>query len=293
MTMHSFCCLVLSVILGAGGMALAQPGKDTFDAQDPEIQALSKLDYKGVDLAKVDVKTKLTAILAMNDLLSLVGGKADARVKMLKAYVEKGGLTAAYQRDETPVPETRRLTFEEGLKVAVAYVRTPKGKTHFEGEAEAYPEAMYSKTATAYYKLCQKRWAEVVYARHEVESYAVFLKKIGEFDTYMKWAPLEAERQRKAHDDEMALRMAAYKNEQDRKRAEQRALAEKKQALEHERKMKRMEYAYQHLSQTPTQVRIDDDDDDDDDDRWNRWGGHHRDIHHRPRPRPRPRPRRK
>jgi hypothetical protein len=55
--------------------------------------------------------------------------------------------------------------------------------------------AALQRYEASYLKLCRKRWADVSYARHQVEAIAVFLDARGKFQEYMEWAAAEALRE--------------------------------------------------------------------------------------------------
>jgi len=170
---------------------------------------------------------------ATDDLLGRVGRTTTARLDVLSAYVEAHKLGDALAKDEHPVTDVGRLAFDDGRRIAVAYVRTPKGREAFGRRLAKESEAMLEKYEQAYLRLCQKGWADVAYARFQVENVAVFLHHTGEFDDYLKWAEVEAARRKREHEKDLAER-----------RETKKAREEERLAREHELNLKRMEYAY-------------------------------------------------
>ena len=81
------------------------PPTHRFDEQDPEIQALKNLDAQGVDMAKVDTKTEVAALLLLNSMLLEVGQKAKGRVGLLQDYIKANKLEKALATDDDPVAD--------------------------------------------------------------------------------------------------------------------------------------------------------------------------------------------
>jgi hypothetical protein len=267
--------VALAFLVGLSGLSLAgglPEGK--LDEQDPEAAEIRKLDYEGVVYAKEDLKTRVTALIGLNELLNRVGKRSAARLKMLGAYIKARDLKEALLKSESPVPEVGRLKFEDGQKIAVAFVKTEKGAAMFGPRLPKVSDAAELRYEASYLKLCRKRWAEVAYTRHEIEAIAVFLDARGKFQEYMKWAAAEALREKAR--GEAAFREGLKK--QDEAEKARRKLARQRA---HERELKRMEYAFK-LKEAKlkaaggvAEARYRSENED-----WNTWGGYYyRDGH--------------
>jgi hypothetical protein len=284
--------LVLAFVLGT---TLAQAGEipeGKFDKDDPEIAVIRELDFENVDYGAEPIKTRVTALLALNELLNRVGERSAARLEMLEAYINDQKLESALMESEAAVPEVERLTFEDGQKIAVAFVKTQRGADMFGPRLPKVPDAGLANYEKSYIKLGRKRWAEIAYVRHRIEATAVFLDSAGKFGEYKKWAIGEEARQREAGE-------AAYRERVKEEEREAKAKAEEAAERKHELELKRMEYAFK-LKQEKIEAaekaaeasyRSDDKD-------WNRWGDYYgghvyrRPIYGRPgRPVTKPKPR--
>jgi hypothetical protein len=158
-----------------------------FDEKDPEIQALKGLDYQSVDMSKVDVKTEVSALLLLNSLLLDVEQKANGRIGLLRDYIAANKLEKALATDDDPVADVEILAFEDGIRIAVAYVRTPAGAAIMEGRLPQVSDATLARNLPSYRKLAQKNWADVAYSRQQVENMAEFLADEGKFDDFVAW----------------------------------------------------------------------------------------------------------
>ena len=271
--------VLLALSVSATVMA-AGPGEGKFDEKDPRIRELKKLDYENASYEKSDLKTRVTALIALSDLLNRAGSQAEARLKMLRAYVEEHELKDAVLGSRDTKDDVTRLRFEDGLKVAIAYVGTEKGKAAFSSRLPSGGQDMLGKYETSYLKLCRKRWAEVIAARSKVEAVANFLGAKGKFDHYMRWAAAEAARQKDKHEKAFHARLDAQAADEKAKRERAKALAEQRRRQAHERELKRMEYAFKlRQAKVLATAEIEKAKHQEDDGDWNSWGGYHRDVY--------------
>lgn len=264
MNARRVCTAALAFLVGLSGLALAgalPEGK--FDEQDPEVAEIRKLDYEGVVYANENLKTRVTALIALNELLNRVSQRTTARLTMLEAYIEARGLKEALLKSETSVPEVERLKLEDGQKIAVAFIKTEKGAAMFGPRLPKVSDAALVRYEASYIKLCRKRWADVAYTRHQVEAVAVVLDSMGKFGEYMKWAQGKALRQQ--HEAEAAFHGRLKEQDLERKAGRARA---------HERQLKRMEYAFKlkeakTKAAAATQAKYRKENEN-----WNSWGGY-------------------
>ena len=275
--------LALLVLMIATRAMAAGPGEGAFDEKDPRIQELKGLDYETADYKGSDLKTRVTALVALNHLLGRVGSEAEARLAMLGAYVKDQKLKDAILKNDATKDDVERLTFEDGLKVAVAYIGTEKGKAAFAPRLPSGGADVLEKYEASYLKVCRKRWAEVIATRKKVEAVARFLSAEGKFDHYMRWAAAEAARQKAEHEKNYHARVEAEAAEEKAKRERAKALAEKRRQEAHEMELKRMEYAFKLKQQKVKAAAEIEKSRHKDYDGWNSWGGYHRDVYVRPR----------
>jgi hypothetical protein len=287
-------CWVL-VLAFAAGATLVQAGEipeGKFDKDDPEIAVIRSLDFENVDYGAEPIKTRVTALLALNELLNRVGQRSAARLEMLEAYIDAQKLERALMESEAAVPEVERLKYADGQKIAVAFIKTERGANMFGPRVPNVSEAGLANYEKSYIKLGRTRWAEIQYVRHRIEAIAIFLDSAGKFDEYKKWAIGEEARQREAAE-------AAYRERVKQEELDAQAKAEEEAQRKHELELKRMEYAFK-LKQDKIEAagkvaeksyRKDDTD-------WNRWGDYYggyvyrRPIYGRPgRPVTKPKPR--
>src|SRR5215208_4336099 len=88
----SFGALLLPAMPGTA-LAQEQPKSppqvvSPFDKDDREIQRLRTLDWKSVDFEAQDLETRTISLLAMQQVLSMTGGKASARHELLIDYFD-------------------------------------------------------------------------------------------------------------------------------------------------------------------------------------------------------------
>ena len=270
----------LLALIAAATVMAAGPGEGKFDEKDPRIQELKKLDYEKASYENSDLKTRVTAVIALNGLLNRTGRQAEARLKMLRAYAEQHGLKDAVLESPDTKDDVTRLGFEDGLKVAVAYVGTEKGKAAFTSRLPSGGEGMLEKYETSYLKVCRKRWSEVIAARSKVEAAANFLIAKGKFDHYMRWATAEAARQKEGHEKAFQARVDAQAADEKAKRERAKALADQRRQQEHERELKRMEYAFKlKQAKVAATAEIEKAKHQEDYEDWNSWGGYRRDVY--------------
>jgi hypothetical protein len=258
--------VVLTLVLGATLVQAGEIPEGKFDKDDPEIAVIRELDFENVDYGAEPIKTRVTALLALNELLNRVGQRSAARLEMLEAYIESQKLESALMESEAAVPEVERLKYEDGQKIAVAFIKTERGANMFGPRVPNVSDAGLANYEKSYIKLGKKRWTEIQYVRHRIEAIAVFLDSAGKFGEYKKWAIGEEARRREAGE-------AAYRERVKQEELDAKAKAEEAAERKHELELRRMEYAFK-LKQDKIEAagkaaeasyRSDDKD-------WNRWG---------------------
>jgi len=120
------------------GQAQPQPPVvSPFDKDDPEIQRLRTLNWKAVDFDAQDLETRTVALLAMQQVMSMTGGKASARLELLIDYIDQNKLGEAYVDKQQAANLPPLISYDEARKVAVAFVKfaliAPAGTVTVEG----------------------------------------------------------------------------------------------------------------------------------------------------------------
>ena len=102
-----------------------------FDKDDPEIQRLKKLDWKTADFEAQDLKTRCTALLALQNVLSMTGGKASARLDLLVDCVDQNRLGETFALQQVSIPPPPQISYEDAKKNATAFVTSDVGRDKF------------------------------------------------------------------------------------------------------------------------------------------------------------------
>lgn len=260
-------CGLALVVAFAGALQAAEEDRP-FEKDDPEVQSIKELDFESVVYKNEPRRTRVMALVALNELLNRVGQRSKARLEMLEQFLGNKELMDDLEKSEVPVPETERLTFEDGKKIAIAFVKTEKGAAMFGDRVPKVSDAGLRAYETSYLKLGRKRWADVAYSRHMVEGAAVFLSSIGRFKEYLKWAKGEALRQKRDAEATYHERVKQEAIERKERQAEARERA-------HEKELKRMDYAFRlKESKLNAAASIGSANRN-----WNRWGGHYSDVY--------------
>ena len=110
MRSHTLCVALAAMLLALGGWAIAGPGDNKFDDQDPEIQDVKKLDWKSVDLEAADLRTRVTGLVALNDLASIVGRNGIEYFVHTGTYLQafKSGTATLYVVVQNPLTAAAR-----------------------------------------------------------------------------------------------------------------------------------------------------------------------------------------
>ena len=255
--------VTVAVLLIAVALAPERLYAQTFDKQDlPQVERMKALDWKGIDLEKVDAKAQYAALQALQEVISIAEEKAEVRREMLAGYLEAVSLVDDFLAEQPKPPEQRLLAFEEARKIAVAYVRSSLSGGRFDVMGEDDPAA-FDRLAAAQLKLCEKHWSQTRADRREVELLATYVRAKGRFEDYRKWAAEESKKRQASRDAEMAARREEFSKAAAAKKEAAEVLAQQRRREQHELDMKRLEYAYQTASQqqidTPWNSWLDDD----------------------------------
>jgi len=133
-----------------------------FDKDDPEIQRLRTLNWKAVDFDAQDLETRTVALLAMQEVLSMTGGKASARLELLIDYFDQNKLGEAYVDKQQAANLPPLISYDEARKVAVAFVKSDVGKDKFGDDLAGSDDA----TLKAYMQMLWQLLAENVRGVH-------------------------------------------------------------------------------------------------------------------------------
>jgi len=194
-----------------------------FDKDDPQMQKVKALHWQGVDFEKQDLKTRCVALLALNTVLTRIGGKTDARLDLLVDYFEQEKLGEIYAGQLADLPDQKPIPFEDTRKIAVAFLQSPLGMEKFGDDLEGCDENTLKAYERLYDKSAISAYAQTAASRIQVASMGVFLQKQGKFDEFVKWAKVERERRQAAYEKENEEKQKQYaekvKNEKEKQAA--------------------------------------------------------------------------
>jgi hypothetical protein len=227
--------LVTGLLCIAGTLAqAAEPAASPFDPMDPEVQFARSLKWKEASFDNLPAKSKCEALMALNRFLDMLAAKAESRADLLVAYLDAQNLGETYMAELANVPEATPMSYEDGKKLAAAYIATSQGSAKWSGEMEDASPEMLDRYLALYDKQCRRNYAAAVAARHEVRLMGAFLQNQGKMQDYLSWSKQEVTRREAEHKKMLAEKQSQKEAaEQERKRQEQ------------EQAMKRMEYAFQ------------------------------------------------
>ena len=215
--------LMATVMAGAAESPAALPPASPFDEKDPEIVAMKKLDWKSVDVTKLDLKSRCVSLVVLNKILDMVGSKAALREDLLMTYIEQSNLADDYAKAMPSADSQAHLSYEQSQQVAAAALKTPRVAAEFGDDMDGIDPAMLDNYFTMYTKTCTRNWAEVMEARCAVRSMAKFLESKQMLPAFGKWADQEMDRRQKLHEEDLQKKQAAYvqtEAENQRKREE-------------------------------------------------------------------------
>src|SRR5687768_11096341 len=120
-TYAKFSLALAALLLPTTGTALGQADPkpavvSPFDKDDPEIHKLRALNWKAVDFDGQDLETRTTALLAMQQVLSMTGGKASARLELLIDYIDQNKLGEAYVDKQQAANLPPLISYDEAKK---------------------------------------------------------------------------------------------------------------------------------------------------------------------------------
>lgn len=280
--------IIISCLSVAGLFSLAVPGRllaqaagepktvSPFDKEDREIQRLRALDWKSVDFDAQDLETRTISLLAMQEVLSMTGGKASARLELLVDYFDQNKLGGAFVAEQQAVLPPL-ISYEDAKKVAVAFVKSDMGKDKFGAALHGSDDVTLQAYMTMYGNSSKRAFEECKEARTQVRAMALFLEDEGKFEEFKKWAKEEMKRKQAARDAETA-KLRALAQEQEKARLEQEkakrqaaeaAAAAKMEAyLQQQQQQQAQGQAAENTSGQPVYVE-----DDWDGDSWYPWTG--------------------
>jgi len=256
------------------GQAQPQPPVvSPFDKDDPEIQRLRTLNWKAVDFDAQDLETRTVALLAMQQVMSMTGGKASARLELLIDYIDQNKLGEAYVDKQQAANLPPLISYDEARKVAVAFVKSDVGKDKFGDDLAGSDDATLKAYMQMYGNSSRRTYEECIEARTQVRAMALFLESTGKLSEFKAWAKDEMKRRQAARDQETAkLRQASVEaekarleHEKEKRRQAEAAAAAKMEAY--------LQSQQQQQPQTTGQTVIVQTDDDWDGDTWWPWTG--------------------
>jgi hypothetical protein len=250
--------LLLAGLLGLARIAFAAdpkaPPVGPFDSQDPDIKALRALKWSDTDFAAQRLRVRCAALIAMKEMSSRIGGKADAQLELLVDYIEEQKLGEQFVGHQAAAPEPPGLSYDDGRKLATAFVLSPIGADKFGDELQGCDEKTLSAYERMYEKSARSAFDQTVESRYQVRVMASFLRTVGKFDDFVEWTKVQQQQRQQAYEQEMKRRrqVVAEGNAQKQIEADAayaRSQAEKQAA--HEQAAMQMEAASQLVGQQP------------------------------------------
>lgn len=220
--------------------AVASP----FDQEDPEIAAIQKLDWQHASFTALDPKNQCAALMALNNALSRIGAKANARLELLIDYLDEKDLGKAYAESRAEIPSPTKVTFDDMTRVAAAFVVTPQGAQRLADEVSGLTGDLLSRYTGLYDKSARRLFDEALDARQQVRSMGLFLQKQGKLDDFRDWS-IAAQTQR-AEQEQKEMQEQQAKDQQARQERAQAYAAQKQQ----EQQARQMEAALQAQQQS-------------------------------------------
>src|SRR3954466_2902384 len=165
-----------------------KPVLSPFDKDDPEIQKLRALNWKTIDFDAQDLETRTTALLAMQQVLSMTGGKASARLELMIDYFDQNKLGEAFVEKQQATTLPPLISYEDARKVAVAFIGSEAGKDKFGDELEGSDDATLKAYMQMYTNSSRRTFDECQEARTQVRAMALFLESSGKLSEFKSWA---------------------------------------------------------------------------------------------------------
>jgi hypothetical protein len=240
--------VVVSVLslLGPCGYAADQPATSPFDKGDREIQELRKLEWKTVDFAAQDLTTRCTALMAMEKTLTMVDGKADARIDLLLEYLKLNKLEEAFASQQGQIPGAQVISFDDACKVATALVRSQGRLAKLNAEFAGSDEATLKAYLAMYEKSARRAYGEAAESRGHVRTLGLFIEKNGKLADFQKWSAAELDRRQKEYEKAMKEKQLQAVQADLRGEAAAKRLAEQRRRQEQEEATRDMEVAMQY-----------------------------------------------
>jgi len=181
-----------------------------FDKDDPAMQKLQALDWKGVNFDEKDMRTKCVSLLALNTVVSRIGSKSDARLDLLIDYFNEQKIGEDYAGHLSDVPDQHPISYEDAKKVAVAFLSTPMGTDKFGDDLEGCDDNTLRAYQRLYDKSARASYEQTIASRLQVASMGMYLQKLGKFDEFTKWAIVERQKRQDAYAKETAQKREQY-----------------------------------------------------------------------------------
>jgi len=257
--------ITLSIASGllfpATGLAQDQPKPATvspFDKDDPEIQRLQSLNWKAINFDAQDLETRATALLAMQHVLSKMGGKASARLELLVDYIDQNKLGEAFIEKQQATTLPPLLSYDDAKKVCVAFVQSNVGKDKFGDELAGSDEATLKAYLQMYTNSSRRAFDECIEARTQVRALALFLQSTGKLGEFKTWADQERKRKQAARDQQTAKvreeDKARQQQEKEARLAQQKAAQQMELFMTQQQPQQQQQQQQQQASGDPTVI---------------------------------------
>jgi len=197
-------CAIAITLFTSIALAQNKPAASPFDADDPEIAMIKKLDWKSADFDALTPRQQCAALMAVNKGLSVIGAKADARLDLLTSYVDQNNLGPDFESARTDIASPPQVSFADMEKLGAAYLLSPAGQAKLGTEFANTSDSTLSAYRNMYEKSAQREFAETVDSRLQVRDLALFLQSQGKLDEFRDWAIVERARRQAEFEQQQA-----------------------------------------------------------------------------------------
>jgi hypothetical protein len=193
--------------LGCTGVARAQQPSGPIDlASLPD--AIKKLKWQDIDLAKLDPREHCRALMLLNVALDEIGAQSTTEADLMSQFIDEQNLGPEFASHPPPT-DAPALTATDALRIAVALLRGPMAQSSFATELTDTPDSGLAAYMHMYESTVQRRWSTASEGRRQVRCMSLFLTKKGKMDDYQAWVPTETRKRDQQYEQEMAQRRSA------------------------------------------------------------------------------------
>jgi len=142
--------------------------------------------------AAADLLTDAKAADVLSDLLTYSVDRTDASVAAMQAYLQQIGKTDAYAKERPALVAPKRMPFTDVFKGAMLFVKNGGGDKYADPALNERSPSELLDELTELQSYNVQQFVRLNQQRDACDSMRVYLKSIGEFEKYMKWAKQNA-----------------------------------------------------------------------------------------------------